>query len=296
MLDTTAISVSLLRSDFKTASSIMFMLKLGEILDDWTHRKSVDDLASTMSLGVDTVWLKRGEQEISVPINEVAEGDEIVVRTGNMIPLDGKVISGEMTVNQASMTGESEAVPKKRGGMVYAGTVVEDGECVIAVEKIAGGGRYDRIVKMIEESEKLKSDTEDKASHLADRLVPISLGATALTYLITRNPLKALAILMVDFSCALKLSMPVAVLSAMKEGNKLNISFKGGKFLEAVAEADTIVFDKTGTLTKATPQVARIVTFGGEDETSVLRIAACLEEHTLILWQMPLLRKQATGE
>lgn len=279
MLDATAISVSLLRGDFKTASSIMFMLKLGEILDDWTHRKSVDDLASTMSLGVDKVWLKNGEQEILVPVSEVAEGDKIVVRTGNMIPLDGKVVSGEMTVNQASMTGESEAVPKKQGGMVYAGTVVEDGECVISVEKIAGGGRYDRIVKMIEESERLKSDTEDKASHLADKLVPISLGATALTYLVTRNPLKALAILMVDFSCALKLSMPVAVLSAMKEGNKLNISFKGGKFLEAVAEADTIVFDKTGTLTRATPQVARIVTFGGEDETSVLRIAACLEEH-----------------
>lgn len=279
VLDATAISVSLLRGDFKTASSIMFMLKLGEILDDWTHRKSVDDLASTMSLGVDKVWLKNGEQEILVPVSEVAEGDKIVVRTGNMIPLDGKVISGEMTVNQASMTGESEAVPKRHGGMVYAGTVVEDGECVISVEKIAGGGRYDRIVKMIEESERLKSDTEDKASHLADKLVPISLGATALTYLATRNPLKALAILMVDFSCALKLSMPVAVLSAMKEGNKLNISFKGGKFLEAVAEADTIVFDKTGTLTKATPQVARIVTFGGEDETSVLRIAACLEEH-----------------
>lgn len=279
VLDATAISVSLLRGDFKTASSIMFMLKLGEILDDWTHRKSVDDLASTMSLGVDKVWLKNGEQEILVSVSEIAEGDNIVVRTGNMIPLDGKVVSGEMTVNQASMTGESEAVPKKQGGMVYAGTVVEDGECVISVEKIAGGGRYDRIVKMIEESERLKSDTEDKASHLADKLVPISLGATALTYLVTRNPLKALAILMVDFSCALKLSMPVAVLSAMKEGNKLNISFKGGKFLEAVAEADTIVFDKTGTLTRATPQVARIVTFGGEDETSVLRIAACLEEH-----------------
>ena len=279
VLDATAISVSLLRGDFKTASSIMFMLKLGEILDDWTHRKSVDDLASTMSLGVDKVWLKNGEQEILVSVSEIAEGDNIVVRTGNMIPLDGKVVSGEMTVNQASMTGESEAVPKKQGGMVYAGTVVEDGECVISVEKIAGGGRYDRIVKMIEESERLKSNTEDKASHLADKLVPISLGATALTYLVTRNPLKALAILMVDFSCALKLSMPVAVLSAMKEGNKLNISFKGGKFLEAVAEADTIVFDKTGTLTRATPQVARIVTFGGEDETSVLRIAACLEEH-----------------
>ena len=279
VLDATAISVSLLRGDFKTASSIMFMLKLGEILDDWTHRKSIDDLASTMSLGVDKVWLKNGEQEILVSVSEVAEGDKIVVRTGNMIPLDGKVVSGEMTVNQASMTGESEAVPKKQGGMVYAGTVVEDGECVISVEKIAGGGRYDRIVKMIEESERLKSNTEDKASHLADKLVPISLLATALTYLVTRNPLKALAILMVDFSCALKLSMPVAVLSAMKEGNKLNISFKGGKFLEAVAEADTIVFDKTGTLTKATPQVARIVTFGGEDETSVLRIAACLEEH-----------------
>lgn len=279
VLDATAISVSLLRGDFKTASSIMFMLKLGEILDDWTHRKSVDDLASTMSLGVDKVWLKNGEQEILVSVSKVAEGDKIVVRTGNMIPLDGKVVSGEMTVNQASMTGESEAVPKKQGGMVYAGTVVEDGECVISVEKIAGGGRYDRIVKMIEESERLKSNTEDKASHLADKLVPISLLATALTYLVTRNPLKALAILMVDFSCALKLSMPIAVLSAMKEGNKLNISFKGGKFLEAVAEADTIVFDKTGTLTKATPQVARIVTFGGEDETSVLRIAACLEEH-----------------
>lgn len=279
VLDATAISVSLLRGDFKTASSIMFMLKLGEILDDWTHRKSVDDLARTMSLGVDKVWLKNGEQEILVPVNEVAAGEEIVVRTGNMIPLDGRVTFGEMTVNQASMTGESAAVPKKQGSIVYAGTVVEDGECVIKVEKSAGGGRYDRIVKMIEESEKLKSNTEDKASHLADKLVPLSLGATVLTYLITKNPLKALAILMVDFSCALKLSMPVAVLSAMKEGNSLNISFKGGKFLEAVAEADTIVFDKTGTLTKATPRVARIVTFGSEDETSVLRIAACLEEH-----------------
>lgn len=279
VLDATAISVSLLRGDFKTASSIMFMLKLGEILDDWTHRKSVDDLARTMSLGVDKVWIKNGEQEILVPVKEIAVGDEIVVRTGNMIPLDGRVISGEMTVNQASMTGESAAVPKKQGGIVYAGTVVEDGECVIRVENGAGGGRYDRIVKMIEESEKLKSDTEDKASHLADKLVPLSLGATALTYLITKNPLKALAILMVDFSCALKLSMPVAVLSAMKEGSSLNISFKGGKFIEAVAEADTIVFDKTGTLTKATPRVARIVTFGGGDETSVLRIAACLEEH-----------------
>ena len=279
VLDATAVTVSVLRLDFKTASSIMFLLKIGEILEDWTHRKSVDDLARSMSLNVDKVWVKKDENEVLVNVNEVNAGDEIVVRTGNMIPLDGRVVSGEMTVNQASMTGESEAVPKSEGKLVYAGTVVEEGECVVRVEKGAGDGRYDRIVKMIEESEKLKSDTEDKASHLADKLVPYSLGATILTYLITRNPTKALGILMVDFSCALKLAMPVAVLSAMREGNSHKISFKGGKFLEAVSDAKTIVFDKTGTLTRATPKVSHIVVFGDRDENELLRVAACLEEH-----------------
>lgn len=280
VLDATAIAVSVLRGDFKTASSIMFLLKIGDILDDWTHRKSVDDLARTMSLNVDKVWLCRKDgTDISVPVSSVSTGQKIRVRTGGMIPLDGRVADGEMTVNQASMTGESAAVLKRPGSIVYAGTVVEEGECVICVEKNAGHGRYDRIVKMIEESERLKSETEDKASHLADKLVPYSLGATALTYLITGNTLKALSILMVDFSCALKLSMPIAVLSAMKEGSGRHISFKGGKFLEAVAEADTIVFDKTGTLTHATPQVAGIEAFGGRDEEDLLRIAACLEEH-----------------
>ncbi len=279
VLDATAVTVSVLRLDFKTASSIMFLLKIGEILEDWTHRKLVDDLARSMSLNVDKVWVKKDENEVLVNVNEVNAGDEIVVRTGNMIPLDGRVVSGEMTVNQASMTGESEAVPKSEGKLVYAGTVVEEGECVVRVEKGAGDGRYDRIVKMIEESEKLKSDTEDKASHLADKLVPYSLGATILTYLITRNPTKALGILMVDFSCALKLAMPVAVLSAMREGNSHKISFKGGKFLEAVSDAKTIVFDKTGTLTRATPKVSHIVVFGDRDENELLRVAACLEEH-----------------
>ena len=279
VLDATAITVSLLRGDFATASSIMFLLYIGEILEDWTHRKSVDDLASTMSLGVEKVWLVTEGGEVLVPIRDVAEGDKVVVRTGNMIPLDGRVLSGGMTVNQASMTGESDAVVKKSGDPVYAGTVVEDGECTITVVSSAGSGRYDRIVRMIEDSEKLKSETEDKASHLADKLVPYSLGATALTYLITRNATKALAILMVDYSCALKLSMPIAVLSAMREGNTRNVAFKGGKFLEAVADADTIVFDKTGTLTHASPKVADVVTFDGFDETEALRIAACLEEH-----------------
>ncbi len=279
VLDATAVTVSVLRLDFKTASSIMFLLKIGEILEDWTHRKSVDDLARSMSLNIDKVWVKKDENEFLVNVNEVNAGDEIIVRTGNMIPLDGRVVSGEMTVNQASMTGESEAVPKSAGRLVYAGTVVEEGECVVRVEKGAGDGRYDRIVKMIEESEKLKSDTEDKASHLADKLVPYSLGTTILTYLITRNPTKALGILMVDFSCALKLAMPVAVLSAMREGNSHKISFKGGKFLEAVSDAKTIVFDKTGTLTRATPKVSHIVVFGDRDENELLRVAACLEEH-----------------
>lgn len=279
VLDATAITAAMLTGDFGTAASIMFLLRIGDILDEWTHRKSVHDLAGAMSLGVDKVWLRKDGEEISVPVHSVSAGDEIVVRTGNMIPLDGRVVSGEMTVNQASMTGESDAVPKSEGSLVYAGTVVEDGECVVRVENTAGTGRYDRIVKMIEDSEKLKSETEDKASHLADKLVPYSLAATGITYLLTRNVTKALAILMVDFSCALKLSMPIAVLSAMREASTYHISFKGGKYIEAVSEADTIVFDKTGTLTHASPHIAGIEVFGGHEENDILRVAACLEEH-----------------
>ena len=278
VLDATAVTVSLVRGDFSTASSVMFMLGLGELLEDWTHKKSVSDLAGAMSLNVDKVWLKNGEETL-VSVSDVKEGDRIIVRTGNMIPLDGKVVEGEAAVNQASMTGEALPVRKVCGSYAYAGTVVEEGECVIEVEKVSGGGRYDRIVKMIEESEKLKSTAEDKASRLADRLVPYTLGGTVLTYLLTRNVTKTLAVLMVDFSCALKLSMPIAVLSAMRECNQYNISVNGGKFLEAAAKADTIVFDKTGTLTYAQPKVAKIVTFGNRAENDMLRLAACLEEH-----------------
>lgn len=278
VLDATAVTVSLVRGDFSTASSVMFMLGLGELLEDWTHKKSVSDLAGAMSLNVDKVWLKNGEETL-VSVSDVKEGDRIIVRTGNMIPLDGKVVEGEAAVNQASMTGEALPVRKVCGSYAYAGTVVEEGECVIEVEKVSGGGRYDRIVKMIEESEKLKSTAEDKASRLSDRLVPYTLGGTVLTYLLTRNVTKTLAVLMVDFSCALKLSMPIAVLSAMRECNQYNISVKGGKFLEAAAKADTIVFDKTGTLTYAQPKVAKIVTFGNRAENDMLRLAACLEEH-----------------
>lgn len=279
VLDATAVSVSIIRGDFSTASSVMFMLNLGEILEDWTHKKSVADLASTMSLNVDKVWLKTDTCEVLVPIGDIQAGDKIVVRTGNMIPLDGKVISGESTVNQSSMTGESLPVVKTVGSYVYAGTVAEEGECVICVDKASGSGKYDRIVRMIEESEKLKSVAEDKASSLADKLVPYMLGGTILTYLLTRNVTKAMAVLMVDFSCALKLAMPIAVLSAMRESNDYNISVKGGRFLEAVANANTVVFDKTGTLTYATPKVAEIVTFGNHTENEMLRLAACLEEH-----------------
>ena len=279
VLDATAVTVSMVRGDFSTASSVMFMLRLGEILEDWTHKKSVADLAGAMSLNVDHVWLKTDETEVLVSINDVKAGDRIVIRTGNLIPLDGRVVSGEAMVNQASMTGESMPVPKREGSLVYAGTVAEEGECVICVEKELGGGRYDRIVKMIEESEKLKSTAEDKASRLADRLVPYTLGGTLLTYLLTRNMTKMLAVLMVDFSCALKLSMPIAVLSAMRESSSHHISVKGGRFLEAVAQANTVVFDKTGTLTYASPKVAQIVTFGGNEESEMLRLAACLEEH-----------------
>ena len=279
VLDATAVTVSMVRGDFATAGSVMFMLRLGEILEEWTHKKSVADLAGAMSLNVDKVWLKADGTEILVPIGDVKAGDCIVVRTGGMIPLDGKVVDGEATVNQASITGESMPVPKGPGSYVYAGTVAEEGECVIQVEKAVGGGRYDRIVKMIEESEKLKSTAEGKASRLADRLVPYTLGGTALTYLLTRNAMKALAVLMVDFSCALKLSMPIAVLSAMRESSGYHISVKGGRFMEAVANADTVVFDKTGTLTYATPTVAKVVSFDGYSASEMLRLAACLEEH-----------------
>ena len=279
VLDATAVTVSLVRGDFSTAGSVMFMLRLGEILEEWTHKKSVADLAGAMSLNVDKVWLQVEDTEVLVPVSDVKEGDRVVVRTGGMIPLDGKVVSGEAMVNQSSMTGESMPVPKRPGSYVYAGTVAEEGECVICVDKASGGGRYDRIVHMIEESEKLKSTAEDKAARLADHLVPYTLGGTALTYLLTRNITKTLAVLMVDFSCALKLAIPIAVLSAMRESSGHRISVKGGRFLEAVAKADTIVFDKTGTLTYATPKVAQIVTFGGHSEPDMLRLAACLEEH-----------------
>jgi len=279
VLDATAIGVSMLRGDFATAGSIMFLLGIGDILDEWTHKKSVADLAQSMSLNVDKVWLQTPQGDVLVPLHDVQVGDRISVRTGGMIPLDGKVVSGEAMVNQASITGEPLAVRKSEGGYVYAGTVIEEGDCVVLVEKAAGSGRYDRIVHMIEESEKLKSDMEDHAAHLADRLVPYSLGATALIWLLTRNVTQALAVLMVDFSCALKLSMPIAVLSAMKEATGYHLSVKGGRFLEAVSEADTIVFDKTGTLTRAEPKVAQIVTFGENSEADMLRLAACLEEH-----------------
>ena len=279
VLDATAVTVSLLRGDFSTAGSVMFMLRLGEILEDWTHKKSVADLAGAMSLNVDKVWLRVNDTEVLVPVSDVQEGDCVVVRTGSMIPLDGKVVSGEAMVNQSSMTGESMPVPKRPGSPVYAGTVAEEGECVICVEKRSGGGRYDRIVRMIEESEKLKSTAEDKAARLADRLVPYTLGGTALTYALTRNITKTLAVLMVDFSCALKLAIPIAVLSAMRESSGHHISVKGGRFLESVAKADTIVFDKTGTLTYAAPTVAQVVPFGGHSEPDMLRLAACLEEH-----------------
>ncbi len=279
VLDAAAVTVSLIRGDFSTAGSVMFMLRIGEILEDWTHKKSVADLAGAMSLNVDKVWVKNDVNEELLPIGEVRENDLIIVRTGSLIPLDGKIAEGEATVNQSSMTGESLPVRKSVGSYVYAGTVVEEGECVIRVEKTSGGGRYDRIVKMIEDSEKLKSTAEDRASRLADKLVPYTLGGTALTYFLTRNLTKTLAVLMVDFSCALKLSIPIAVLSGMRECHKYHVSVKGGRFLEAVAKADTVVFDKTGTLTYAKPRVAEIVTFGGLAENDMLRLAACLEEH-----------------
>ena len=280
VLDAVAITVSLIRGDFETASSVMFLLKIGEILEEWTHKKSVNDLANTMSLGIEKVWLKnKNDEEVLVSTNEVNVGDKIVLRTSNMIPLDGEVIDGGVTVNQSAITGESVAVNKTVGSRVYAGTVVESGECIIKVTQINGQGKYDRIVKMIEDSEKLKSSLESKASNLADRLVPFSLFGTIFTYAITRNVTKALSILMVDYSCALKLTMPVAVLSAINECGNYNATVKGGKYLEALSKANVIVFDKTGTLTNAHPKVADIITFGNNDKAEMLRLAACLEEH-----------------
>ena len=279
VLDAVAITTSMVRGDLDTASSIMFLLKLGETLEEWTQKKSVADLASAMSLGVENAWLIVDGTEVLTPINKISAGDLVVVRTGNMVPLDGKVVDGEAMINQAYITGESEPVRCTDGSYAYAGTVVDDGECTIRVTQSKGGGKYDRIVRMIEESQKLKSNTEDKASHLADHLVPYSLIGTLLTYAVTRNATRAISILMVDFSCALKLSMPLSVLSAIREAGQRNISVKGGVYMETVSEADTIVFDKTGTLTKATPTVVDVIPFGGHDATEMLRMAACLEEH-----------------
>ena len=280
VLDATAIGVSMLRGDYGTAGSVMFLLGVGELLEEWTHKKSVGDLARSMSLNVGKVWLKKDDQEILVPSEKIVAGDEIVVHMGNLIPFDGEVSNGEGMVNQASLTGESVPVRRTLGSVVYAGTVLEEGELTILVKQTGGSSRYEKITAMIEESEKLKSGLESKAEHLADRLVPYSLGGTALTYLLTRNATKALSILMVDFSCALKLAMPISVLSAIREANQHKITVKGGKFLEAVAEADTIVFDKTGTLTKAQPTVAEVVSFSEtKSPDELLRIAACLEEH-----------------
>lgn len=281
VLDATAITVSLVTKDFSTASSIMFLLGIGELLEEWTHKKSVDDLARSMSLNVSKVWLRTPEnQEILVESSKIEKGDKVVVHMGNVIPFDGEVLDGDAMVNQASLTGESVPVQRTVGNTVFAGTVVEEGEITIRVKEVEGNNRFDQIVTMIEESEKLKSELEGKAEHYADRLVPWTLGATGLTYLLTRNVTKAMSILMVDFCCALKLAMPISVLSAIREASLYNVTVKGGKFLEAVAEADTIVFDKTGTLTKAHPTVVDVVNFNDEySSDDMLRVAACLEEH-----------------
>ncbi len=279
VLDALSIGVSILRSDFATAGSVMFLLNLGSLLEEWTRKKSLDDLARSMALNVDKVWVRSQGTEVLVPLTKVRSGDEVVVRSGNMIPLDGTVLEGEAMVNQAALTGESMPVRKAEGSTLYAGTVVEEGECVFIAKAEGGSNRYDKIVAMIEESEKLKSSTENRALDLADKLVPWCLGATAVTYVLTRNVTRAISCLMVDFSCALKLSMPLAVLSAMRECGSYHITVKGGKYLEALSQADTIVFDKTGTLTRATPQVVDVVPFSGCNEREVLQLAACLEEH-----------------
>ena len=279
VLDATAIGVSVLRGDFNTAGSVMFLLGIGELLEEWTHKKSVGDLARSMSLNIKKVWLKREEQEVLIPASDILPGDRVIVHMGNVIPFDGEVFSGEGMVNQASLTGESLPVRRTEGQFVYAGTVLEEGELEIMVRAVSGATRFEKIVTMIEDSEKLKSNLESKAEHLADRLVPYTLLGTGLVWAVTRNVTKTLSVLMVDFSCALKLAMPISVLSAIREAGKSGITVKGGKYLEAVAEADTIVFDKTGTLTKAKPTVKEVIVFGDYPEPEALRIAACLEEH-----------------
>lgn len=279
VLDATAIGVSMLRGDFSTASSVMFLLGFGEILEDWTHKKSVDDLARSMSLNVSKVWLITEDSEVQVGTDEIKPGDRVRIHMGTVIPFDGIVTEGEAMVNEASLTGESMPVAKHESSYVYAGTVMEEGELTIRVKETSGSTKFEKIVTMIEETEKLKSGVESKAEHLADRLVPYTLAGTALTYALTRNVTKALSILMVDFSCALKLAMPISVLAAIREANAHHITVKGGKFLEAVAEADTIVFDKTGTLTKAQPTVVDVVSFNGDSKENLLRLAACMEEH-----------------
>ena len=279
LLDALSISISAFRGDFDTAGTVMFLLEVGELLEEWTRKKSVADLARCMSLNVDRVWLRTTQGEVLVPVSQIQPGDAVVVRAGGIIPVDGLVLEGEVTVNQASLTGESIPVPKRPGGAVYAGTVVEEGECVLEVKQASGQSRYDQIVHMIEQSEQMKSEAESKAANLADKLVPYTFAGSLLSFALTRNVTRALSVLMVDFSCALKLAIPIAVLSAMRESSGYHISVKGGRFLEAVAKADTIVFDKTGTLTYATPTVAAVVPFGGHDETEMLRLAACLEEH-----------------
>ena len=279
LLDALSISISAFRGDFDTAGTVMFLLEVGELLEEWTRKKSVADLARCMSLNVDRVWLRTAQGEVLVPVSQIQPGDAVVVRAGGIIPVDGLVLEGEVTVNQASLTGESIPVPKRPGGAVYAGTVVEEGECVLEVKQASGQSRYDQIVHMIEQSEQMKSEAESKAANLADKLVPYTFAGSLLSFALTRNVARALSVLMVDFSCALKLAMPLAVLSAMREAGRAHITVKGGKFLEAVAAADTIVFDKTGTLTHACPRVAQVVSFGGKEEAEMLRLAACLEEH-----------------
>lgn len=280
LLDALSIGISAVRGDFRTAGTVMFLLEVGELLEEWTRKKSVADLAQSMSLNVDRIWLRQSDgMDVLTPVSQVQLGDHVVIRTGSVIQLDGIVLEGEATVNQASLTGESIPVAKHPDSIVYAGTVVEEGECVVKVRCIAGQSRYEQIVTMIEQSEQLKSASEHKAANLADKLVPYTFAGSLLSLLLTRNTSRALSILMVDFSCALKLSIPLAVLSAMREASKAHMTVKGGKFLEAVAEADTIVFNKTGTLTYACPQVVDIVPFAGNDATEMLRLAACLEEH-----------------
>lgn len=279
VLDATAISVSMIRGDINTAGSIMFLLGVGELLEEWTHKKSVGDLARSMSLNINKVWLKKDGTEVMVPAKDIKKGDIVVARMGEVVPFDGEVADGEAMINQASMTGEAVPVRKIKGNYVYAGTVVEEGEIGVIVKETSGSGKFDKIVDMIEESEKLKSSMEGKAEHLADKLVPYSLGGTILTYLLTRNATKAISILMVDYSCALKLAMPISVLAAIRQSNDYKITVKGGKFMEKMSVADTIVFDKTGTLTKAEPTVVDVVAFEDRSKDDLLRIAACLEEH-----------------